>query len=179
MWTWRQSGKLVGMTERTILLVRHAKADRPAGVGDAERPLTARGHADAGAIGAWLAHRDYRPDLVICSPSKRTRQTWHGVALGMADAAADPPSPEVDYRAEVYDGDAADLLDVIQGVDDEANTVMIIGHNPSVSLVSELLDPDNAGELRTSGVAVHRYEGSWDQCGRGDAPFVETHTARG
>jgi len=167
------------MTDRTILLVRHAKADRPAGVADVDRPLTARGHADAGAVGAWLAHRGYRPDLVICSPAKRTRQTWHGIALGMADASDDPGSPEVDYRAEVYDGDAADLVDLLTGVDDAATTVMIIGHNPSVSSASALLDPAHGNELRTSGIAVHRFTGSWVDCGRGTAPLTETHTARG
>ncbi|GAA1849183.1 SixA phosphatase family protein [Asanoa iriomotensis] len=168
------------MTERRILLVRHAKADRPDGVADVDRPLTARGHADAGAVGAWLAHRDYRPDLVICSPSKRTRQTWHGIALGMADAAgADAAAPEVDYRAEVYDGDEDDILDLIQGVDDAADTVMIIGHNPSVSETSELLDPDNGADLRTSGIAVHGFDGTWAECGGGAAPLLETHTARG
>ena len=180
MWSQAQSGKLGAMSERRILLVRHAKADRPDGVADVDRPLTHRGHADAGAIGAWLAHRDYEPDLVICSPSKRTRQTWHGIALGFADAAGEKaPAPEVDYRAEVYDGDAADLVDLIQGVDDAVGTVMIIGHNPSVSLASELLDPENGGDLRTSGIAAHRYTGAWDGCGRGDAPLLETHTARG
>jgi phosphohistidine phosphatase len=168
------------MSERTILLVRHAKADRPSGVADVDRPLTARGHADAGAVGAWLAHRGYRPELVICSPSKRTRQTWHGVALGLAEAAGDdPPAPEVDYRGEVYDGDEDDILDLIQGVDDAVGTLMIIGHNPSVSQASELLDPDNGGDLRTSGIAVHGYDGPWYECGRGSAPLVETHTARG
>ena len=60
----------------------------------------------------------------------------------MADAAGDnPPSPEVDYRAEVYDGDAADLIDLIQGVDDAVNTVMIIGHNPSVSVAVRAARP--------------------------------------
>ncbi|GIF65264.1 phosphoglycerate mutase [Asanoa ishikariensis] len=180
MWMERQSGKLGAMSERRILLVRHAKADRPEGVGDVDRPLTARGHADAGAIGAWLAHRDYRPDLVICSPSKRTRQTWHGIALGLADAAGEQaPAPEVDYRDEVYDGEGTDLIDLIQGVDDVVNTVMIIGHNPSVSEASELFDPASAGDLRTSGVAAHAYAGEWDECGPGTAPLLETHTARG
>ncbi|GIF75387.1 SixA phosphatase family protein [Asanoa siamensis] len=167
------------MSERRILLVRHAKADRPDGVADVDRPLTARGHADAGAVGAWLAHRSVRPELVICSPSKRTRQTWHGIALGMADAAEDPPSPEVDYRAEVYDGDEDDLVALIQAVDDAVNTVVLIGHNPSISSASAFLDPGKAEDLRTSGIAVHRYSGPWDECGRGSAPLVETHTARG
>ncbi|MDG4822284.1 histidine phosphatase family protein [Asanoa sp. WMMD1127] len=168
------------MTERRILLVRHAKADRPEGVADVDRPLTPRGHADAGAVGAWLAHRGYRPELVICSPAKRTRQTWHGIALGLADAAgAEAPSPEVDYRPEVYDGEAPEFLELLQGVDDAVGTVMVIGHNPSVSVVSELLDPENGADLRTSGIAAHGFEGAWDQAGPGRAPLIETHTARG
>ena len=46
------------------MLLRHAKADNPPAVADIDRPLTARGHADAAAAGAWLAHRGYVPDLV-------------------------------------------------------------------------------------------------------------------
>ena len=100
------------MSVRTLVSVRHAKAERPDGVADIERTLTERGHADAAAIGAWLAHHDMRPDLVICSPAKRTRQTWHGIAVALADA------PEVHYEPAAYDGGARDLLDLIQGVDD-------------------------------------------------------------
>ena len=66
------------MSERTLVILRHAKAERPAELADADRPLTQRGHADAAAAGAWLAARGYRPDLVLCSPAKRTRQTWPG-----------------------------------------------------------------------------------------------------
>ena len=76
------------MTNRCVVLLRHAKAERPARIADFDRPLTARGYADAGAAGAWLAHGGLLPSIVICSPAKRTRQTWHGVALGMAETPA-------------------------------------------------------------------------------------------
>jgi phosphohistidine phosphatase len=171
-----QSGKLFTMTERTLVLLRHAKADHPSGVSDEQRPLTARGHADAGAAGAWLARGGLRPDLVICSPAKRTRQTWHGVAVALPGDAA----PQVRYEQEVYDGGAEELLSLVRGLGDEVRTVLLIGHNPSVSMLSSLLDPaaqNDSDGLRTSGLAVHR-AAAWANFGRGAAAVAAVHTAR-
>ncbi|MFC7481813.1 SixA phosphatase family protein [Luedemannella flava] len=80
------------MTIRTLAILRHAKADNPPGVADLDRPLTPRGHADATAAGAWLAAKAILPDLVICSPARRTRETWHGVALGLSAAPSSSTS---------------------------------------------------------------------------------------
>jgi phosphohistidine phosphatase len=165
------------MTERTLVLLRHAKAERPAGTADIDRSLTARGHADAAAVGAWLARRELLPDDVICSPAKRTRQTWHGVALALGGSG-----PEVRYEPIVYGGTARDLLDLIRRTPDGSVTVLVIGHNPTISDLSGLLDPAAARDsdgLRTSGLAVHRFDGSWTDCERGKAALAATHTARG
>src|SRR5436190_15570621 len=124
------------MSERTLVILRHAKAERPAGTADEDRPLTQRGHADSAAAGAWLDARGYRPDLVLCSPSKRTRQTWRGVAVALAGG----PDPEVRYEAGLYYGSAADALEVVRGIPAEVGTVLLIGHNPGVSMLSALLD---------------------------------------
>ena len=89
---------------RTLVLLRHAKAEAAGSDApdDAERPLTARGHADAAAAGAWLARHGLLPDVVICSPARRTRQTWHGVALGMTGSPPEGgpagPRPAVRYE---------------------------------------------------------------------------------
>lgn len=165
------------MTERTLVLLRHAKAERPAGVHDIDRPLTARGHADAAAVGAWLRRHQLLPDEIICSPSKRTRQTWHGVALALGTSGS-----AVRYEEAVYSGGSRDLLKFIRSAADSSGTVLLIGHNPSVTDLSALLDPaasrDSDG-LRTSGIAVHRFEGAWSECAPGSAPLTATHTARG
>jgi len=169
---------------RTLILLRHAKAERPDGPVDIDRSLTERGQADALASGAWLAGRSLTPDLVICSPSKRTRQTWHGVAQGLAAGlAAGASAPRISYERRVYDGGADDLLALVQAVDDEVGTVLLIGHNPSVSVLSARLDPEGAADdsdgLRTAGLAVHEVNGSWAELGGGPAPVVARHTARG
>jgi phosphohistidine phosphatase len=161
------------VTTRTLVLLRHAKADNPPAVADIDRPLTARGHADAAAAGAWLSHRGYVPDLVVCSPSRRTRETWHGVALALTAA------PNVRYDDEVYAASARDLLDLICAVDDSAATVLVVGHNPGISQLSMLLDDTGDAEgLRTAGTAVHRFDGHWVECTQGSANLVANHTAR-
>lgn len=159
----------------TLVLLRHAKADRPNGVADVDRPLTERGHADSAAAGAWLANHGYFPDLVLCSPSKRTRQTWHSVAIAVASAA----SPHVRYERAIYDGNAEELLKLVQSITESAETVLLIGHNPSISYLSELLDAEGEADsdgLRTGGIVVHRAESDWASYSH--APRCATHTAR-
>jgi phosphohistidine phosphatase len=167
------------VTTRTLVLLRHAKAANPPAVADIDRPLTARGHADAAAAGAWLSHRGFVPDLVVCSPSRRTRETWHGVALALTSA------PDVRYDDEVYAASARDLLDLVCSVDDATVTVLMVGHNPGISQLSTLLgdtgdtgDTGDAEDLRTAGAAVHRFDGHWAECTQGSANLVTTHTAR-
>lgn len=165
------------MTERTLVLLRHAKAERPVGVSDDQRPLTARGHADAAAAGAWLARSNLRPDLVICSPAKRTRQTWHAISVALAERA----SPTVRYERDLYYGNVTDLLALIRAVDEGTGTLLAIGHNPTVSLLSTLLDPtahSDSDGLRTCGLAVHHAH-AWVDFGPGEAALAALHTARG
>jgi phosphohistidine phosphatase len=168
------------MTARTLVLLRHAKADSPAGVPDDQRPLSARGHLDARAAGAWLARR-YAPDLVLCSPSKRARQTWRGVARSLT-ATGGATAPEVRYESRLYEGGASDALATVQQVDDAVRVVLVIGHNPGLSQLAFDLDPDadlDSDGLRTCGLSVHEAPGSWRDCGSGSAHVVTTHTARG
>jgi phosphohistidine phosphatase len=162
------------VTTRTLVILRHAKADNPEGVADADRPLTARGHADAAAAGAWLLHSGLRPDLVLCSPARRTRQTWHDVALALTEA------PHVRYEAAIYGAPVRTLLASVRVAAPDATTVLLIGHNPGLSELSALLDPDQAEPdgLRTAGIAVHTLTGAWTDFGNATAPLTSSHTAR-
>jgi phosphohistidine phosphatase len=164
------------MTVRTLVLLRHAKAQHPAGVADIDRPLTDRGHADATAAGAWLSNHGFVPDLVICSPAKRTRQTWHGVALALTTA------PEVRYDERLYSGRARDMLSAIMAIEANVATALVVGHNPTVSEVSAMLDPsadsDAPDGMRTCAIAVHEITGPWSETVTGQAPVLASCTAR-
>lgn len=165
------------MSGRSLVLLRHAKAENPIGTPDDRRPLSARGHADAQAAGAWLASR-HVPELVLCSPTKRTRQTWHAVAANLP-AQSDP---EVRYERRLYFGGADDLLQVVREVEDSVSTVLIIGHNPTLSQIAFDLDPEgglDSDGLRTCGLTVHAVDGAWSDFGPRQGRLTASYTARG
>jgi phosphohistidine phosphatase len=169
---------------RTLILLRHAKAEVPADEPDYERRLTRRGETDADAAGAWLADERLHPDLVLCSPATRTRQTWQGVSIAMAQARDDGGAPEVRYEKDLYWGGRTEVFDLLRAVPDSVGTVLIVGHNPTMSEVSGLLLPDadftgGTVELKTAGLAVHRFDGPWSAAEPGAMPLVERHVARG
>ncbi|MEO0763161.1 MAG: histidine phosphatase family protein, partial [Pseudomonadota bacterium] len=71
---------------KTVILLRHAKSSwSDPELEDHERPLNKRGKAAAPLMGDWLERSGYRPDLVLCSPAKRTRQTLRRIAAAMPD----------------------------------------------------------------------------------------------
>ena len=172
------------MTDRTLVILRHAKAETPGEEPDFDRRLTSRGETDADAAGAWLADERIRPDLVLCSPAARTRPTWQGVSIALTQAHPGVASPEVRYEKGLYSGGRTEVFDLLRTVPETVRTVLIVGHNPTVSEVSTLLIPDDQWdgqevELRTSGLAVHRAEAGWSETSPRSMRLVERHTARG
>ncbi|MBY0511253.1 MAG: histidine phosphatase family protein, partial [Rhodospirillaceae bacterium] len=110
---------------KTLHLLRHAKAveDQVDGT-DHARPLAKRGIKAMEVLAEYLGAAKFKVDRVFCSSAQRTRETCALIApaLGKANIA---------YRDRLYLVDAADLMDFIQTLPDNAASVLIIGHNPT------------------------------------------------
>jgi phosphohistidine phosphatase len=143
---------------RRLILFRHAKAaHRALGGVDAERPLEPRGRRDAEVSGRWMATAGLFPDLVLVSPSARTRETWGAVA------ACFPTAP-VEFLDELYDATPEDIETAIAAPARRAECVLVVGHNPGMQelavnlLVEGMASCDEvekvAGGFPTSTVAV-------------------------
>jgi phosphohistidine phosphatase len=139
-------------------VLRHAKATHEPGFCDIDRPLTRRGQRDAAAAGRFLQARRVVPDLVLCSSSARTTQTWDYLSAG-GDLAAG----EVSYEPGIYDACAAELLAIIEETRADVGTLMIIGHNPAAQelVVALTGEPDLA--FPTCALALIELEGAWSQ----------------
>jgi phosphohistidine phosphatase len=157
---------------RTLVLVRHAKSDWSNAVPDGERPLAERGRRDAPAIGRWLAEHVGRVDLVVCSPAKRARQTWQLASTGLE------PAPPVRQDERIYTAGPGGLLGVIDELPNEIGTVVLVGHNPSLTDLVTLLS-GAAHELKTSAIAVLHWTGSWADVHARTASLDATALARG
>ena len=125
-----------------LYLLRHAKAV-PAedGGADRERPLEPRGRRAAQAIGAWIGEHHLVPDLVLCSPSLRTRQTLDLVTPGF-----DRP-PKIMLEEALYLPSADRLLARLRRVPASINSVLLVGHNPGFHELALFLTETASGPL--------------------------------
>ena len=158
--------------QRHLVLLRHAKSAWPNGVPDLRRPLAKRGRRDAAALGCWLHEHAPRLDAVVCSPAERARQTWTLVAAELDD----PPPASYDERA--YGATATQLLALVRNLPDEINTAVLIGHNPDLQELAELLTGQDV-EMKTSAVAIVASPGRWTDTGPGTMVLRHHATPRG
>jgi phosphohistidine phosphatase len=146
---------------KTLIVLRHAKAADGIGRSDADRPLTARGRRDAAAAGEHLRDLGLVPRLVLCSPVVRTRQTLEALRLD-ADST-------ISYERRIYQNDVDLLLDLITATPDDAESVLVIGHNPALhQLVADLGAPE-LDRFPTSACAVLTIEAAWADLAPGGA----------
>jgi len=143
----------------TLVVLRHAKAAGEPGVNDMQRPLTGRGRRDATAAGRWLLAQGIAPDLVLCSSARRTRETWEQVSAAMGAAA--PDAGVVSFESRVYDAGAHDLLDLVNEQPNDAQTIVMVGHNPASAHLVTWLTGRSDIAFPACALAVIRLGESW------------------
>jgi phosphohistidine phosphatase len=128
----------------TLMLLRHAKSSwAESGLADLDRPLNERGKRDAIAMGRHMAGLGLVPQRVLCSPARRTRQTWKRVARQLGGA------PQASFETSLYDfGDGSNLLDLIHQEGGPVQSLLLIGHNPAIGALATSLTGAGAPNLR-------------------------------
>lgn len=138
-----------------LIIMRHAKAGELPGGADADRPLTPRGHRDAIRAGRWLLANGLVPDGVLCSPARRTAQTWDEVA---AQLGRDVPAT---LDPGLYLTDAGGWREVVGQTPAGTGVLLCVGHNPAMADLAEDLTGQPL-EFPTSAIAVISLPGPWD-----------------
>jgi len=112
---------------KRLYILRHAKSSwsDPA-LADFDRPLSDRGRQACAAMGDYMAAELPAPELVLCSPARRTRETWELVAAraGWTPAAL--------YEEGLYAAAAASLWRRLRAVESPVARAMLVGHNPAL-----------------------------------------------
>ena len=121
---------------KTVTLFRHAKSgekDNPR-IDDFDRPLADRGLKAAPKMGAAMRDRHLQPNLILCSPSVRTRQT-----LTLASAEAWDKTPKIRFDKALYEATAETILGLLKELPEVVGHVMIVGHNPGLQDLAVML----------------------------------------
>lgn len=117
-----------------LLILRHAKSSwKASGLADHDRPLNKRGLRDAPRMGWLLREEDLLPDLILSSTALRARKTAEIVAEKSGYEG------ELEYRSDFYGAGPEAYLDVLSSLTDEYSRVMVVGHNPGLEDLLELL----------------------------------------
>jgi phosphohistidine phosphatase len=152
---------------RTLLLVRHAKSSWvDPSLADRDRPLNGRGLRCARRMGRRLAKRGLaraaeRPDLVLTSPAVRALKTARLIARRLNYRRRD-----IAVQEALYETTAAGLLRTVRSLDERYGRVMLVGHNPEITLLARRFDAAIA-HMPTCAVACFRFDvQSWAEVSR-------------
>ena len=155
---------------KTLYLMRHAKSSWSFDdLTDQERPLNDRGRADAPHMGQALAKRHLALDLLVSSPAVRALSTAVLVAreVGYAHDA-------IKVEPAIYQADIDTLLGVVRALPDAANSVLLTGHNPTITDTANYLLPNDGltHEMPTAAVlCLHFNTDHWAEAGPATAEF--------
>lgn len=166
---------------RHLLLVRHAKSswDEPA-LSDRERPLARRGVDALPRLHRHLTDGGLRPDLVLCSPARRTVDTLAGIRGVLAEPA------RIETDEWLYLTDADSLLTRLRELADDLGCAMVVGHNPTLRELSLRLvgGGDEASwaqvrnKLPTGAIVTLSFDGEWSELADGRAHLDDLFVPR-
>ena len=134
-----------------LILLRHGKAESESASGDDfDRRLAPRGIRESAAMAHTLADLGFNPDVVLVSPSARTRETWTA-----AEAAF--PAARVTFDADLYQAGSGGVRHAVEAAGRTARTVMVVGHNPGLQELAVRLLREGSAPASLVAKAQHRF----------------------
>lgn len=160
---------------KTLYLVRHAKASRDEkGINDWERPLTASGVYRAQRVAKKLYDKKILPLRMISSHAFRSLNTALVFAINMRY-----PVSALEISSSLYEKRASDILDMLKKQDDSITSIMLFGHNPSISDLSKQLTRKKNKELPTSAVTCIKFKtAKWSDIGKLAGKIIFTESGK-
>ena len=154
---------------KKLFIVRHAKSswDFPE-LDDHDRPLNKRGKRNAPEMGQRLAKRNVRLDAMITSPAKRAA----GTARRIAEEISFPKS-KIQSEPLLYHGSVRSIIDLIRSTGDHIDKLMIFGHNPGFTDLTNHLTGSDIYNIPTCGIAEIDFDAaSWQEVGENSGKLI-------
>jgi phosphohistidine phosphatase len=109
---------------------------------DVDRPLAGRGERAAAAIGVWLRQRGLEPDLALCSPARRARETLRIVRHQLDTRGSEK------IVAALYPGSPGEIAAAVRNAGEARRCILVVGHDPGLGQAALWLAREDRGDLR-------------------------------
>jgi len=143
---------------KSLIIVRHCKSSwADLSLSDFDRPLNKRGNIDGELMSNYLREKEKKIDKLILSTSKRTRLTSKYFTEKIH-------FDSISYLDELYHASYSDIINIISKVENNFNSVMVIGHNPGLTELINKYTIMNIYNLPTTGVVKVEFKGDkWER----------------
>ena len=148
-------------------MIRHSYAEGISEKPDFDRALTLEGQSTIRALGRYLIKEDFDPDIILSSSSLRTTETAINLVeeLGVSDRI-------IEFKDVIYNASVRELLTTVNQVSDDYQSVVLIGHNPTITFFAEYITGAPVGNMDPSGLATIRIEKlKWSEVSQGTGIF--------
>jgi phosphohistidine phosphatase len=133
---------------KTLIIVRHAKSSWDnLDLKDSERPLNDWGEKDAPRMAKRLKEREITPGLLLSSPAVRAIETCRHIANVLVY-----PFEKIKTDPRLYHADEDTLLQIVRELKDRDDCVMLFGHNPGLTIFTNLLLNEDIDNIPTCGI---------------------------
>jgi phosphohistidine phosphatase len=134
---------------KTLYLARHTKSSwELEGVDDFHRPLLAKGIQRARKVARYLKNQNITIDKIISSPAIRTLETSRLIAAGIGF-----PKDKILLEPKIYEGSISKIIELIYATEDDFDSLMIFGHNPTITHLANLFLNPGIDFMPTMGIA--------------------------
>lgn len=133
---------------RDLILIRHTKSSwSDFSIPDFERPLKKDRIEDAKNMASKLKQLKLKPEHLICSPATRTRQTVEYFCDKLNYAYN-----KIQFDERIYESSAEEILSVVREIEPVIKTLVVVGHNPSLTHLANYFLENKIDEMPTTGV---------------------------
>ena len=145
---------------KNLCLLRHAKSSwKLRSLDDFDRPLNNRGIRDAPFMGEILLKKNISPELIISSPALRAITTAKIIAEKLKYSFSN-----IRKDKKIYQASTLDLLNVIKQTNNKLKFLMLVGHNPGITYLINLISDKRLDNLPTAGIVCLKKEvDSWEE----------------
>jgi phosphohistidine phosphatase len=154
---------------KRLLMVRHAKSDwSDLSLKDFDRPLNKRGKENAPTMGKRLRNRHYYVDLILSSSSQRTKGTTKRIAKEI-----NYDEKNVVWLDELYHANTNKIKQVIYGINDKHDSVMVVCHNTGITDFVNSFCGYITDNLPTCGMVAFQFDtDSWNKIDTAPAKLI-------
>lgn len=135
---------------KKLIFVRHGRAeDQGSEISDFERSLTLKGKVISGQMAQRFREKENIPDLLITSPAFRALETAFIFARVFGIDSGDIKIVSNLY----YKASIKVMFDILAGINDDVDSIMLFGHNPSFTEIPDRLSKKGCEFLTKTSIA--------------------------